>query len=49
MVGNTLSDAAAGLGIGMEATIGVTIGCLIPMIGFPLYRMVIARAERINA
>ena len=46
MLGNTLSDAAAGLGIGAEATLGVTIGCLIPMAGLPLYKMVIARSER---
>ncbi len=46
MIGNALSDGAAGLGMGMEATVAVVAGCLIPFIAWPLCTLVIRYAER---
>ena len=47
-LGNTASDAAAALGIGVEEVIGVAVGCLIPLILTPIYRVLINRIAPIN-
>jgi len=47
-LGNTGSDAAAALGIGVEAVLGVAVGCLIPLILTPVYRVIVNRIAPVN-